>query len=87
MESRRVEANSTPSPAGEGQPDTPINHHYRGEVLTSRIEKPAFISHTPRFAREQFPKLEKSGLEIRLGKLYSIHRYFAPLGWKYHRIP
>jgi len=34
-----------PLPAGEGQPDTPINQHKQGEILTPRIEKTVFISH------------------------------------------
>jgi hypothetical protein len=31
--SARKEINSMPSPFGEGQTDTPINHHNLGEVL------------------------------------------------------
>jgi hypothetical protein len=33
-----------PSPSGEGQPDTPINHLNQGEVMTTRIQKSVFIS-------------------------------------------
>jgi hypothetical protein len=33
----------TPSPSGEGQTATPINHHNQGEVLIPRIEKSVFI--------------------------------------------
>ena len=35
-----------PSPAGEGQTDTPINHLDQGEVLmTGRIEKTVLIGY------------------------------------------
>ena len=34
-----------PSPSGEGQTDTSINHHNQGEVMTARIEKTVFISY------------------------------------------
>jgi hypothetical protein len=30
----RKEVNTMPSPLGEGQIDTPINRHHRGEVAT-----------------------------------------------------
>jgi len=36
---------------GEGQTDTPINHHNQGEVMTTRIEKTVFIS----YRRTNFP--------------------------------
>jgi len=42
-----TEKNSSPYPlpTEEGQPDTPINHHNQGEVMTARIEKTVFISY------------------------------------------
>ncbi|HSG45953.1 MAG TPA: hypothetical protein VLA72_22675 [Anaerolineales bacterium] len=50
---QRKEKKSTPYPlpAGDGQIDTPINHHNQGEVMTQRIEKTFFIS----YRRMNFP--------------------------------
>jgi photosystem II stability/assembly factor-like uncharacterized protein len=40
-----MDSSPCPFPAGEGQPDTPINHLNQGEVpMTGRIEKIVFIS-------------------------------------------
>ena len=42
-----------PLPSGEGQPDTPINRHNQGEVMTPRIEKSVFINYFYGYCRAQ----------------------------------
>lgn len=46
MPNIRKEVNKMPSPVGEGQTDTPINHAYLGEVPPTLHPQPRFCAFT-----------------------------------------